>query len=400
MKTALTLVIFLPLTLSFTFSIFPSSPKPKTKKEIQLGATPFSSMPTKMTKKTCSKVDLAPKLGPVHNQTAGTCYAYAALDLLNYGTDTRYSALHLATLKKFIPPDPNKKSLNCSGEPQTTLPKRDVFDDVGGLSGGLVDTASKLGLVMGLCPESLVPSSDGVLKKDYRKLLEYYAEKTSDSEYCEIDPQLITLNPELIKALNSSVKNKFSTDDVKNEIQRMYPALTLEIVNAIADSSKSADELIKRLNQSSCEGNLVKGIPPGKTPANVSTLYNRYQDGCVKFYYEEDRLPLLDKINKALDEGRPVSVSYVTGGLIQPPKTKTHGYHASVLGGRSWLEEIKEDGKVIQEAGCYYQIKNSWGPDWKVPEGVKARTSSNYPGYFVVSEKQLMEHIYGATTID
>lgn len=370
----------------------------KTKREFRNGDTPFESLPTTMTKETCGKVDLASKLGPVHNQTGGTCYAYVALDLLNFDADTRYSALYLAGLKEYKAPVDNP--IQCT-EPTATPPKRSIYSDVGGLKGGTISAAVKLGMEEGLCPESLVPSTDGVLKKDYKTLLEYY-EKTLPVLECEEKEKDEVLRTDFrdVLALTVDRESRFVTDEVKDELQRMYPGLTLERIQEIADSSRNLDAFVKRLNDNSCAGKIVKDIPKGKTPADIKSIYNRIIEGCSNSYYEEDRAPLLEMINQSLDKGKPTGIAYVTGGLIQPPKAKSHGYHAGVVAGRTWLEEIREAGKVIQEAGCYYTVKNSWGPDWKVPSGLKAKSSSEHPGYFVVSENQLMEHMYGTTTID
>ncbi|WPU66588.1 hypothetical protein [Peredibacter starrii] len=350
-----------------------------------------------MTKETCGKVDLAPKLGPVHNQTGGTCYAYVALDLLNFDADTRYSALYLAALKEYKAPPENPIQCTESSEP----PKKSIYSDVGGLKGGTISAAVKLGMEKGLCPESLVPATDGVLKKDYKKLLEYYAEE-GPNLICDDKEKNEVLSSDFRNLLSQSVESesRFVSDEVKDEVQRMYPTLSAERIKEIADTSKNLDEFVKRLNDDACQGKIVKDVPKGKTPADISSIYNRIIESCSNSYIEEDRASLLDMINKSLDKGKPTGIAYVTGGLVQPPKKQSHGYHAGVVGGRAWLEEKREGGKVIQEAGCYYTVKNSWGPDWKVPSGLKAKSSSEHPGYFIVSEKQLMEHVYGTTTID
>jgi hypothetical protein len=374
------------------------------KKLMQDGDTPFPNPKIKMNEKSCGKVDLAAKVGPVHTQMGGTCYAYTALDLLNFGTSTRYSATYLAALKPYSPP-PEKKAPLCKGD---VAGAPSVFDEVGGFSGGNVSATIKLGMERGLCPESVLPSSAGVLKKDYQKLLEYYQKvnksRSSSAEACQEDSSASIVDKKLFNIL----QEKFSSDsevwkskEVQREIQNMYPTLSAEKVSGISNSSNSSDELIKRLNEESCKGKLSKGIPPGKGENNIRVVTNKYHKGCSKFYYEEDREAILDLINKGMDSGNPVGVSYVTGGLIKQPKELGHSYHASIVAGRDWLdEETDKKGNVIRPGGCYYLIKNSWGEDWKVRDGLKAKSSELYPGYFVISEKQLMEHAYGATSID
>jgi len=58
----------------------------------------FSHNTPKHTQATCSTVKLMDKSGPVRNQTHGACYAYAAIELLNFGKPKQYSALHLAEM--------------------------------------------------------------------------------------------------------------------------------------------------------------------------------------------------------------------------------------------------------------------------------------------------------------
>lgn len=376
------------------------------RKKVISGETPFPNPITKMTQKTCTKVDLTPKLGPVHNQTGGTCYAYTAIDLLNYGSAERYSALYLAMLKPYVAPKPVKESDLCPGQvmPGKTTP----LEEVGGLSGGRVHQAIKLGMDKGLCPERLLPSSNGVLKKDYKKFLEYYelVNKTR-SEIDEECKKELSANPfdlkliEMIEQKSRSKNDVWNSIEVQVEIKNMYPALSTHKVKEISNSSKNADELVKRLNEESCKSNLIKGLPRGKGHQNVVNNRNMFSIVCDKFFYEDDREDILDQINNGLNSSIPTGISYVTGGLIQPPKEITHSYHASVVAGRDFLKEEKDSsGRVIRPAGCYYLVKNSWGEDWKVKEGLKARNSELHPGYFVISEKQLMEHAYGATSID
>ncbi len=371
-KFMLTLILLL-----FQGNTFSSEKIPQ---ELQNGSTPFPSMPTRMNEGSCGKLDLSDELGPVHDQTAGTCYAYTALDLMNFGASKRYSPLYLATLKT-LSPLPTAPA--CPGEPNVSP---NIFSFVGGMNSGDIAEAIELGMSTGLCPENLFPSSDRVLKEDYKKILEYYQHlRVGDKTIVEIcDPK----DPRLLSDLLATSGKSWKSNAIKRQAKHMFPSLEVERISAIANASTSVDQFMKVLGTEACSSALDKNVPAGKTAMDVKHLGNLNIINCKKIYYEEDRAPILDLINKALDQGKPAGISFVTGGLIQEPHPTTHAYHAAVVAGRSW-----------QNGVCNYLVKNSWGADWKVRAGLKAR-SSNHPGYFVVSEKQLMEHLYGSVAID
>ena len=358
-------------------------------KEMQFGSTPFPDAKPKMNARSCSNVDLSDKMGPVHNQTGGTCYAYTALDILNFGTSERYSPLHLASQLKFTPPDPNAP--RC---PNVPLNKLGPLDWVGGFNGGFIDQTLKLGMKTGLCPEQLFKATDGVVKKDYQKLVEYYQNlvksKGASPEECYVDG-VASFPEDVRKKLEEGQGLGWKSSAVKDELRRAFPLITQEKASEIAAKSKSADELIKGLGNEACSAYLRKGLPPGKSEKHVVSIDYLITRDCKKYFKDGERNKMVELINDALDKNKPAGLSYVTGGLIQQPAPASHGYHASVVSGRSWDESKKE---------CNYLIKNSWGEDWKVPAGLKAKSAKDHPGYFVVTEKQLLEHIYGATTID
>ena len=404
MKFSIFLTFILSLSSLSALADPVSNEKPKVPKEVQSGATPFPTMPTKMTKTTCGKVDLASKLGPVHDQTAGTCYAYTALDLLNFGSPKRYSALYLAIQKLYVAPTPGKANKRSNGSASKSY---SVFDEIGGFKGGSIYSAIKVGMTKGLCPEYILPSSNGVLKKDYKTLLTYY-HKTKFPLHPLLSclPQTINfpIESKLMTAIGREshlLKYAWTSFEIQNEVSRMYPRLEQNLVKEILRTSKTPDEVIKRLTFESCNGHIDKGIPLGKTTSNIKSVLNKFSKSSKAYYFEEDRVKVLNQINDQLDKGQPTGISYITGGLIQSPKPTSHGFHASVVAGRKWMEEKKNaDGTVARPGGCYYLVKNSWGPDWKVKAGLKAKSSELHPGYFVVSEQQLMEHAYGATSID
>lgn len=369
-------------------------------KPLLSGGTPMPNPPLKMTPQTCSKVDLAPKMGPCRNQTGGTCYAYTATELMNFGLYPKtYSAMHLATLRG--KDDQEKAAAIDESKPLASL---------GGWNGGFVGSAIKLGMDNGMCPDEYLPSVAKNLNPAYKKLIAYYIQVTKRKGQLDDECQLFLKehggeSPEKLMAiiLGKGIERDqiWKSEEVQEEVKRLYPTVPLERVKEIQAASKDPDDFVKDMAVEVCKNHLVKPVPPGKKPTDVKETRNNFKEGGKSWYYEEDRTELLDKLNAALNSGRPAGISYVTGGLIQPPKTEDHAFHASAVAGRNWLPEERDaSGKVVTPAGCYYKIKNSWGEDWKVKDGLKARSSSANPGYFIVSEKQLMEHLYGVTTID
>lgn len=344
------------------------------------GATPFPNAVASMTRESCTTVDIADKLGPVRNQTAGTCYAFTAVDLMNYDSPNRYSALHLATKLDQVLRSPTKV---CPEDPEPG--PYTTFDYIGGFHGGFIHQTIKIGMNQGLCPESNLPSTEGSLKKDYLRVLAYYQGTINE---CELP---VNTNSTKFDDLRRAIEQgpRFASVFVQDELQRMYPGLPASTIETFADQSRSSDELVKKLTFEACKGKLQTDVPPGKTPANVKNINNMTRVDCQRTFDDAGRYKMLEEINRNLTSGRPTGVSYITGGLIQPPKEKTHGFHAGIVAGRKWI-----GGK------CQYLVRNSWGPDWKVPAGLKANSSSKHPGYFVATEQEVLEHVYGTTAIE
>jgi hypothetical protein len=118
-----------------------------------------------------------------------------------------------------------------------------------------------------------------------------------------------------------------------------------------------------------CKGHLEKIIPEEKKESDVKELVSAISENGKVYYYDDHRAELLDHINQITSDNRPIAISVLPDGLI--------------------LSVSKE-----------YPIKSSWGEDWKVPEGLKARSSEDYPGYAAISEQHLLEHINHTTSIE
>jgi hypothetical protein len=362
----------------FDFVIMPQ------KVPIQNKVPPFKVNQTYRNKSSCSKVDLSPKSGPVREQTSGTCYAYSAMELLNYNQPKRYSALHLAEM--------SGKVIKGSQVPGG----KDVLSEVSGFNGGKSEEAIALGLKMGLCPDVYVPSVDpnASNRKNYKKVLAYYKNAKakgltgrSIAEACELN------SDGFMTALNS-----------------VFRGLNAETIAALYDSSKTLSAFTEGLAEAACKGKLEKNVPPGKTIGHIkSTNLEYYEDGKLAGVFEEKREELMNHLNGTLEKNRPVAISFITNGLIKKENSTVsetgdsnlHGFHSSIVVGRKWYDEKRDKyGRVTQPAGCYYLAKNSWGTDWKVPTGSKAQNVTGKPGYFLISERDLLEHTYGATSLE
>jgi hypothetical protein len=361
---------------------------------IQPGDTPIPNPIPKMTQETCTQVNIVKDLGPVHNQVAGSCYAYAALDMLNFGTVQRYSAMHLASIQE----DPHRDAAAGSSP----------LADVRGFYGGSISKTIALGMENGLCPEEKVPSNNKLIFRDYHAILKYYQNANKQRE--EIHQECLgNMNGRRsphhffvhLMAGMDRRNSIWDSEEIIEQVKSAYPGFKTEELKRIYGMSNNSTDFIKNMAIEACKESLEKDVPPGKRSENIKRVQVTFSENSDTFYYEDQRDALIDHINSTLTKNQPVAIAYATTGLIKTSHDDQHGFHAGVLAGRSWIpEEKNEQGDVITPAGCYYLVKNSWGEDWKAGEGMKARSSELHPGYFVISEKHLMEHTYGATSID
>jgi hypothetical protein len=350
----------------------------------QAGVTPYPNPPIRMNEQNCGNVNLSARMGPVREQIGLTCYANAAVELLSFGQTEVYSPMYLAGLA----PDGHADD-----------PPSDVLTRVRGFNNGHTHEAMRIALERGLCPEQYV-RSDHALDPDYARILSFYeqakvAERALDA-HCDREmprtPQIADatareVERRRIRARDRGNFNLWVTALGAEEIGRIWPSLNQARVDEIFTRSVSSGDFIRNMNAEACNGR-TRIVPAGRGPRNIHRLHNFNRSSTGQVYvYEDDRARLLDNINNSLVSQRPIAIAFYTNGLIQQEQDE-HAKHAAVVAGRRW-----SNGK------CVYLVKNSWGPSWTPPAGMKA-TRSSPPGHFEMTEQQLLEHTYETTHID
>lgn len=332
--------------------------------------TPLPGAATTMKKEDCNRVDLSMKMGPVRNQVGASCYAYTATDIINFDRTPTFSALHLAqTNIQESTGDFEFSGLDLTG--------------IKGLNGGLLSDAIEFGLQNGMCPEKEIPSidKDNGLKILYGDILKKYHD-ASEAGCKELE--LVKL--ESIYGLSRELEQKVGLwNRLKSAVKLSYPGFNMTKLESIY-KEMAPENFFWAIAEEACKGKLVKVKDKKVTNLNIA---EEGKDG--RWYFDADARPaLLDHINKSLNKGKPVGITYESGGLIQPPGSNQT--HISPIAGRLWSDTAP--------VGCYFLVKNSWGSDWKVPNGFKGRNVAGKPGYFMISEQSLMEHVHATTSLD
>ncbi len=369
----------------------------------QPGATPFPNPPkTSTTKQSCSFIDLTPQMGEVRDQIGASCYAYVATDLLQFGqAGGPYSALHLATQNQSLSEYGEEIK---QGKKPRILNEEEVVKEYKAFGYGSPKEAMELGLNTGLCPEEDVYSDDRWIQsegitKDVSQIFYYYQTLKNHIEAlnCPLSTPNIFQN-DIFKDFadiesdstiqNNSQDPNYMKYQIISNASHKYSKLDSKIIEQILKKSTDAMSFLTQLNDIACKDSLQK-IPPNKNSQNiVSTRAGLLTLEGDWIMFDDLRNTAIKNLNSHLSKGKPVGISYKTQGLIKPVSTSTtHGSHASSVAGRRW-----KPGKNGKPGECIYLVKNSWGTDWIPPNGAKA-SPSKYPGYFEITEKQLMEHM-------
>lgn len=339
------------------------------------GKTPFKNPPVRMTKETCEKKDLSAGLGPVRDQTADTCYAHNAADLISYGQDKTYSPMAIAALVK-------------TDDPKQTV--KGPMKEIDGFNTGSVLDALQVALDKGACPEEVAPSTKNLDDEMNRFLNHFgnaiYFQKEIEREVAECWQK--NLSPmeqqfHMAKVLVTYKDELWDAKEAKKRGAKIFPTLAEEDFDKAFKDSKTSSEYLRALYERACKG---------KSDFNLKHRQLKHYRSFEKEpteVYEHTQAALLDQINQDLDAGFPVSVYLYSHGLLTTTNRKDE-MHGLMVAGRQWDEKSGQ---------CLYLAKNSWGPKWKPGKDVKAKPAPGKPGYALVSEKALLEHSFQSLSL-
>ena len=335
----------------------------------QVGNTPFPVRRVVSQKENCLSVNLTANMGKVHTQIGGTCYAFAATELLNFEEKENYSALYLAKMVE----QPN------------TIP---------GFDGATLNQVLEHALDRGVCPEKFIPSFD-----TYDDIINNYGLVANEDKKisCVADRQFAFFKNEFTFAEMMSPIIRLAR--LVAPVKRAFPYLGVDDMEAIYFRSIDVNDFLKNVFHEACKNKMSK-IKSGKKIVSFYVSEYKNEDDDV-YIYEDDRIDLINMIHVGMSKNRPVAISYLSEGLILPVGTQNDSFHSSVIAGRAWVdEELDKHGNVKREGSCYYIVKNSWGENWSPPKGSKALGVTHLPGYYMMSEKMLMEHTLEAVFLD
>lgn len=337
------------------------------------GGTPFKNPPVRMTKETCGSKDLSQAMGPVRDQTADTCYANNAVDLIAFGSNKNLSPLALA--------------INVEGNYPVT--QKDHMKEIIGFQPGSVFKAIQAAYKHGYCTDDVAPATQN-LGKEMNAFLKYYKDSTKLQE--EMDKELaecrLSVNsPQDVIQHAADISRAYSklvwkASEAKNLGKNIFPTLAdSDYLNAF-NRSKNATDYLRLLYAKACEGQKDKSLFDRELRYHQS-----FKDKPTEVSVHA-QMHLLDHVNEQLNAGYPSSVYVHMKGLILKNAKEQEG-HGVMVAGRQWDEKTNQ---------CLYLAKNSFGTKW-TPEGVKAKAAPGKPGYLLISEKALLEHAYQAISL-
>jgi hypothetical protein len=298
-----------------------------------------------------------------------------------------------------------------SGLANTTIGTAETagsLDALEGMSGGAIGSAILSANKLGVCTEKEMPSMDfGQLDGLYEGLLLAYEGAKKDREACSKGKGLIS-NEALfgligMAFLNAECQLRVSQTDSGIQIKkRDYKDQVKECVATrkaeneqrmnLAMRAETAQKMLQIMFQDRCKASERKRRPFWADLERVRDIpLIRNENGRASLMTrEEKRKVALSAINRSLDYGFPTGIGFLTGGLIRPGIPTMHGLHAGIVAGRQTIQ-----------GNCYYLVRNSWGAKWpkeKDLKGLKAfKPSDGYPGYFVVAEDDLLDHMISFT---
>jgi len=328
---------------------------------------------SKKTKSECSTLDRNDPNEPVYDQgQTGSCYAFAAVQIMNHKNPFKVSAYATAAYHHYF-----------TGRADLSKSMYDII----GFDGGTIENALKAANNYGPCLEGEYRSGSSMdqiylsLKKefeDYRNKIETQGLQCAELPGLknQIIDDMINLHGDLLTRLNDNEKNKDNLEKILNR-------------------SKTLDDFFFNMTNYAC--NLR---PPNPKMCKILPC------GSIDFEEigietAEDEQKAIDALHKTLESGDIQGISYFTDNLIKTPGDR-HGRHASVVVGRNYLEDTSLlNGKP---PGCYFLVKNSWGVGWpkggKINNPLKAIGDPKRPGFFWVSEKDLANNLTKYTHVD
>ena len=339
--------------------------------EVQASSTPYIVVPFPASEANCGNVDLSAQSGPVKDQGAhNICYAYSAVELMNFPSHSKSSS-------EASPPEERVEISAFAtaieygmGMKSGLTSSYRIEDAVGGMDGGNAGNAIRAVRNHGACLESEIRSYDqkvGSLSQIYsvyRALQDFRYRNATPITPADADPYLKLMH---------------------GEAGKVFSVLTPE--EKLLDPKLSFESYLRTLWDLSCS----------KKKMNLPTWGGRVAEYSVKD--QRDRLRAFSYIHQTLDVGYPAGISF-KADLIQDPRPNqnfTTDSHATTVMGRKYLNDGKR-GK-----GCYFLIKNSWGPQWPSAHELDSKMAwadPSKPGYFWIKDEDLATRTSGFTYVE
>ena len=367
----------------------------------QLGS-PSSSFEEALTRKpshlkgksACSKIDNDLEKDTVYDQAWGSCYAYAATQVMNqglikkYGKDKAPLASAMATALQFGAFTGD----HSSGRRLSSDVNEDHFL---GTHGGWVGNALRATNTFGYCTESVFQSVNGENVQgnwaEFRIAFDRYQVEKKKAKQCGKPPPIGDLE----------VAMKPINEKILEEQKKIDPTRVATIESAmkthyqfLLENSDDFDTFFFRYLQNICTASRIENRPVMAPPDAV-----QFTDRSVADQRSLDRA--LNAIHQDLESGNITAIGYFTDRLIYTPSSG-HGMHASVVTGREYLDS----GSPLlggRKPGCYLVVKNSWGKEWPIQGSNNKNKNVIYdaerPGRFLVSETELSKAMFNYTEV-
>lgn len=339
-------------------------------------------------KDNCSTVENFKSDDPVYHQgTTGSCYAFAATEIMNYKNPSKSISPYATALQhdEFVGME-NKQNMESNN------PLYHII----GFEGGSVANAIKAANNYGPCSNDRVGSGKNYqeyylhLKKIYE---DYNKEKSSPDCNLELLVKIENKAISEILKLEGKLGRWLASVKEKNDESIIIKEYEHDLID-ILKNSVSVDNFLYNVVDYSCRTH-------EKEESQMSPPWGMdFEDISIDETPEKEQMAI-DMIHETLESGYIQSIAYYTENLISTPEKGEHGAHASVVVGRKELTDSKILGS--KPPGCYFLVKNSWGKDWPGENGLKDKKALADPtlkGYFWVSEQDLSNNLRKVTKVE